>query len=499
VIEGTVRREQDHVRLTLQLVDAGADRYLWSRTYDRTLASAMTLQSEVASEVASQLSVSLAAKNARLAPVTRDPEAYDLYLRAVLGLRDLGVIVWTPEAFANIEDLLSRALGRDPEFALAYAQRARLHTLEHVSSLDVSEANRRAILGDLAAARRWAPADPIVIAATAYYRFAIDDFSGCVEMTQAAEAAGLREVQWLIPETRCLLALQRVDEAVRVHERMLSLDPADPLVLAFTMIHLQIAQRHEAAARVADLAIARFPQLAHLAAQVHLAGDGDLAAFRRRLDPTLQPPASIPVVKNPQAVVRFFQLLRLEHRYDDLLTLLRRTSPTASVQADTAELEIFGSVGQRPVAELRGWAGLLAGDRRSAQQDGRIVLEFVAREHVTEWNPYYLRLLAAAGYTFTGRKQEALAAARAALELMPRSKNAIAWVGVGSLSARVMAWNGAGDEATKLLETLADSAPGMPPGLIVRDPLLTLPLAHNARFQLLTKRLEERMSTLIRR
>ena len=60
VMEGTVRREGDHVRLTLQLVDAGTDRYLWSQTYDRALASAMTLQSEVAADVAKQMSVRLA-------------------------------------------------------------------------------------------------------------------------------------------------------------------------------------------------------------------------------------------------------------------------------------------------------------------------------------------------------------------------------------------------------------------------------------------------------
>jgi TolB-like protein len=55
VMEGAVRREGDHLRLTLQLVDAETDRYLWSQTYDRTLSSAMTLESEIATDVASRL------------------------------------------------------------------------------------------------------------------------------------------------------------------------------------------------------------------------------------------------------------------------------------------------------------------------------------------------------------------------------------------------------------------------------------------------------------
>ena len=90
VMEGTVRREGNQVRLTLQLVDAGTDRYLWSKTYDRALASAMTLQSEVAAEVAEQMSVRLAG-GVQTPRVTHDPEAYDLYLQALLALRELGV------------------------------------------------------------------------------------------------------------------------------------------------------------------------------------------------------------------------------------------------------------------------------------------------------------------------------------------------------------------------------------------------------------------------
>ncbi|MEP7243969.1 MAG: winged helix-turn-helix domain-containing protein [Gammaproteobacteria bacterium] len=492
VMEGTVRREHDQVRLTLQLVDAGTDRYIWSRTYDRGLASSMTLDSEVASEVAKQLSVRLAASSTHFAPVTRDAEAYDLYLRALLGLRDLGVVVWTREAFAKVDDLLNEALARDPEFTLAYAQRARLHTLRHVSSMDLSDAAQRSILADLDAARRRAPGDPIVLAAIGYYRFSVGDFSGCVELIQAAEAAGLREVEWLIPKSRCLLALQRVDEAVAVHERMLSLDPANPLVLAFTLFHLQVAQRPEAALRVANLAFARYPQLAHWL-YVDLTMRGDVAAFRKRVDPGQPPLASLPVAENPEAMVPYFSILRFEKRYAELLTLLQRT-PSTSFPFSTGDLEMFHSVGQRPVAEFRGWAYLLAGKRAGARPDGRAVLDFVAHQRVTQWNPFYLSLLSAEAYTFLGQEQEALSAARKALELMPRARNAASWLGVAALSARVAAWNGAGDEATTLLEELADAAPGLPPGMIVRDPLLTVPLANNVRYQALTRRLEERMS-----
>jgi TolB-like protein len=74
VLEGSVRREGDTVRLTLQLIDARTDDHIWSQDYDRTLRSALALESDVASEVAAQLSVRLAHRTDMLEQLARDPE-----------------------------------------------------------------------------------------------------------------------------------------------------------------------------------------------------------------------------------------------------------------------------------------------------------------------------------------------------------------------------------------------------------------------------------------
>ncbi len=489
VMEGTVRREGDRVRLTLQLVDAGSDRYLWSQTYDRALASAMTLQSEVAAEVASQLPVRLVSVGVGTAPVTRDAEAYDLYLRALLGFRDLSGNVG--DAYDAVEDLLNRVLSRDPEFALAYAQRARLHTLTLISSIDTSDENYRSILTDLDAARRRAPHDPIVLAAVGYYLLADGEITRALEAMQSADAAGLQDAEWLIPKTRLLLSRARVDEAVRVHERMLSLDPANPLVLIFTTLDYLLAQRPEAALRVAKMASVRFPEIYNYwQGYIGFATRGELAAYRKAVDPWL---AQALARADPDAFSVSFLLLRCEHRYAEILDVLRHV-PTDSLKFSSgADSQIFDSVGERPVAEYRGWAYMLLNDRAHAREQGRAVLAFLAHHPESKWNRFFRQLIAAQGYTFTGQKQEAIAAARTSLELMPRSKNAVAWVGAASLAARVYAWNGAENEAVTLLEALVNSAPGMQPALITRDPLFTVPLAGNARFQALAAQLEERM------
>ena len=252
VMEGTVRREGDQVRLTLQLVDAGTDRYIWSQTYDRTLASAMTLQSEVAADVATQLSVRLAGDAAGTHPITRDAEAYDLYLRALVSFRELDF--HDDAQNRALEDLLNRALALDTGFAQAYAQRARLHTLLFISGMDTSDRNYRSISADIAEAQRLAPNDPITLAAFGYFMLTVGQFSRSIEAIEAAEAAGLRDPVWLIPKTRALLCLGRVDDAIRVHEQMLSLDPANPLVLGFTADHMMLVQRPDITLRVSRLA-----------------------------------------------------------------------------------------------------------------------------------------------------------------------------------------------------------------------------------------------------
>ncbi len=494
VMEGMVRREGNHVRLTLQLVDAATDRYLWTQSYDRTLASAMTLQVQVAADVASQLSVRLSGGEGYPPRITADPEAYDLYLRALIELRDLGVITWGPDAFHSLEDLLDRALQRDPNFALAHAQRARLHTLLLVSNADVSEKNVRSIESDLAAARERMPSDPVVLAASGYYLYAQDELLQSLAALESAEAAGLREVEWLVPKSRVLLSLGRIDEMVALNERMLSLDPADPLVLSFAYDHSVIVQRMEEAHRLAKLAAARFPAFAATEAYWQLLARGDTARFKEAVAQWYPDVTKIPSERLPDLATQASFALRMAQRYDDINKLLRRV-PVQAIPFDNG-LEIFGAVGDRPIAELRGWADLLVNDRARAAEDGRALLAFVAHQRETRWNPFYLLLLRAEAYTFMGQKREAIAAAHSALEAMPRSRNILTWLGVASLSARVYAWNGAQDDAVALLEQITGTAPGEPPGLIARDPLYTIPLSRNAGFQALVSRLEASMQQL---
>jgi len=117
VLEGSVRKAGNRVRITAQLIDVTTDTHLWSETYDRELADIFAIQDEIAARIVSELKLAL---NIEATPrPTDDLEAYTLYLhgRELLRRRD-------PEGLLEADRLLAEATDRDPEFADAWASRA---------------------------------------------------------------------------------------------------------------------------------------------------------------------------------------------------------------------------------------------------------------------------------------------------------------------------------------------------------------------------------------
>jgi len=123
LLEGSLRRENNRVRLDVSLVDAKDGREVWSETYDRKLAEAINLQGELASDVADALNVRLT-PHERLdvrSKATRDPDAYVLYLQALKLEKNPAFEV---SAYGAAEVLYSQAVAVDPAFALAHARLA---------------------------------------------------------------------------------------------------------------------------------------------------------------------------------------------------------------------------------------------------------------------------------------------------------------------------------------------------------------------------------------
>jgi TolB-like protein len=120
VLEGSVRKSGNQVRITAQLIDARADAHLWSETYDRELGDIFAIQDEIARIIVEQLQLSLAAELPK--SERHNPEAYPLYLQArhVTKLDD-------PEEFDRAETLLNQALAMEPEYVDAQLELALLY------------------------------------------------------------------------------------------------------------------------------------------------------------------------------------------------------------------------------------------------------------------------------------------------------------------------------------------------------------------------------------
>jgi TolB-like protein/DNA-binding winged helix-turn-helix (wHTH) protein/Tfp pilus assembly protein PilF len=121
VVEGSVEREADRVRITANLVQAFPEKHLWAESYDRDLRSILALESEVARTIADQIRIKVTPEELRRMAVseTVDPEAHELYLKGAFYNNK-----WTKEGFERGIEYFNRALEKDPRNARAYAELA---------------------------------------------------------------------------------------------------------------------------------------------------------------------------------------------------------------------------------------------------------------------------------------------------------------------------------------------------------------------------------------
>jgi len=126
ILEGSVQKAGDRVRVNVQLINAMSDAHLWADTFDRQLTDIFAVESEIAKTIAETLQARLTGseKIAITTKPTENPEAHELYLK--------GRYFWnrrTAENLAKAADYFQQAIGKDPKYALAYAGLADCHVL----------------------------------------------------------------------------------------------------------------------------------------------------------------------------------------------------------------------------------------------------------------------------------------------------------------------------------------------------------------------------------
>jgi TolB-like protein/Flp pilus assembly protein TadD len=237
VLEGSVRKAGNSVRITAQLIKAGTDTHLWSQTYDRKLDDIFAIQDEIAADVVKQLKVTLlgAAPKAR----TTDPEAYALYLQAVqLGRQS------TAEGFQQSDALYRKVLAIDPRYAPAWDGLARNLSNETGQGL---LPNKEGIAQAREAAMKALAIDPDYAPAHARLGFIAmygdNDPAGAAQYLRRALALDPADLDVLRNSASLLGSLGRLDEALALEEAIVRRDPVNVTVLFNLGYHQRMAGR----------------------------------------------------------------------------------------------------------------------------------------------------------------------------------------------------------------------------------------------------------------
>jgi tetratricopeptide (TPR) repeat protein len=415
-------------------------------------------------------------------PRSPNSEAYDLYLKSRLSMPTLHA-ARSPRVQLQAQQLLDRAIELDPAFAAAHLARARLRLVRFISSQDLSEAGLEALRADLGAARgMMGDSAPLLVTEAEYARLVDFDNAKALRLLESAQAMNPNGSEVFLYLARTLACTGRRDEALVYHQRAAELDPGNPLVTSDWATSLKLMRRTEEALRAARDFDARYPGLITYGWRL-FSFTGQLQRFEKEI---ARPDAA----SNPEAqLAAHFNLLLFGRQFAELGPLVEAAGMSTMAQSVAGMLAV-PAAGRKPVAELHGWAMLLGKDLVAARRDGDVVLEFTAQQPATRWNAWYLKMLAAEGALFAGDRAIAVREARVALALAPRDIHPGIELYARALAARILAWAGAGDEAVALLEQLSTQYPMLGPAEITRDPLYSVPLAGNARYQVLARKLE---------
>jgi TolB-like protein/cytochrome c-type biogenesis protein CcmH/NrfG len=220
VLEGSVRKSGNKIRITVQLIDARTDTHLWSETYDRTLDDVFVIQDEIAAEVVARLKIELLGS----APVAKkvNPQAFAFYLKARRILDDHNDNAHIIEA----ESLIEQALELDPDYIPALSELARVYIWGGGAKQLTKEEGKQLARDIVARIEAIDPDDGNSDAWLAWWAFYDDfDFVAGARHLQRALMLNPTDVEYLRDSVPMVMTLGYLDEAVAMAEYVVANDP----------------------------------------------------------------------------------------------------------------------------------------------------------------------------------------------------------------------------------------------------------------------------------
>jgi TolB-like protein/Flp pilus assembly protein TadD len=454
VLEGTVRREGKHVRISTELVDARNDTTIWADSYDRDLTDIFGIQSEIAQQVASKLSAQLSPqeqKDIEEKP-TDNLEAYDLYLQAKQGF-EANYWTWDDSASTKLEinskiiSLLEEAIQKDGKFALAYCLIAEVHDTLYVIGTDHTPERRALADAAINEALRLRPDLPEVHLAMADHLYSYRDFERArVQLAIAAQArpnnAEVLELTALIDRVQ-----GRWDKATAGLEKAITLDPRNVGILGSLQGTYASLGRYRDNRRTLDRLIELEPNKPIIPlskALLDFSEKADVKGVRAVFEAV---PSSI---RDGQWVISIRIYLAICSR--DFAA-----AESIISQAPAEEL-LFGTGGLVPRQIYALWVEFLEGKHPTTEEFGAAREQLYRKVEADPANPFLMEVLAYADASL-GRKEEAIQEGRRAMEMRPISEDAEAGPGIATdiamLYAMVNESESAFEQLTVVIKTPA--------------------------------------------
>jgi tetratricopeptide (TPR) repeat protein len=445
VVEGSVQVAGERLRVNVQLIDAATDEHLWAERYDRTLADAFAIQSEVAQQIVAAVGAALtSAEQGRLtAGSTANAEAYRLYMQGREYWSRPGTV---RQNYEVAQQLYERALELDPNFALAHAALSSVHGVMYWWRYDPSAARAARQREEAEAALRLAPDLPqahFAMALVHYwgrrdYRRALDEFS--IALKGLPNDADVRRLAAAVHRR-----LGNWKESIAAFEKAAMLNPRDAnLFLDLGGHTFQFVRRYADAVGAYDRALSLAPDL-HDAG---IARGWTYVRWQGQLD-TLRAVLS----RLPKDAVLGGGDVAAQQRADFLLWERNAGGLLQMLQIVRAE-DFVGQDFFLPSALYAAWAHQLRGDpvaARAAFDLARVRLDSALSELPDDWRVHVARGLALGGL---GRRDEALGEAHWLQQSVVYREDAFDFAGLAVVRALILAQAGDAEPALDEIERL---------------------------------------------
>jgi TolB-like protein/Flp pilus assembly protein TadD len=476
ILEGSVRRIGNRVRVNVQLINAESDEHMWAEDYDRDLTDVFAIQTDLAQQIVRELQAKLSP--AEKAQIERRPtqngEAYLAFVQA----HDLST---RPDKFRGdiekAEQLFEKATKLDPNFAEAFAGLAWVDDwLYH--TFDPTPARKEKARAAALEAIRLQPNLPEAHLALGFYHYycerdyqnALNEFAiaklslpNSAEVYMAIGSIERRQGKW--------------PQSTANFEKAASLSPKDAWVLQNLADNYYANKDFETADKIFDRAIEAAPNSLGARgekAMLAVVWKGDLSTMEKVL-------AQVPPGVDPDGLVTFgrMQLLMLQRKFPEALAVLKQ------MPQDVSHFE-------KPRELFEGAIYTFLNDKqkaRSAFEQARPIAEQSLREAPSDAMRHALLGQILAGL---GEKEAAIAEGRRAVDLLPESQDALEGPKVTLELAKIYTWTGETDQALLLLEHSLGTPNGITVPLLKLDPVWD-PLRSDPRFWALIDRHDARV------